>query len=198
MKRFRGGPRNSSRGGGFWAGFFKGGGGGGRVQVHGNFHILTSKKSLGGGGKPPTPRIRHCASQSKKKEYRICNPVETSRPGGPEGGFFFRRGNPRKVHLLPNRPPPPPHTHTEVPATGLKPLETPETGYYRIPTYIPTINYLLHGSITLLTEYQSIDLFPSKNTKNAPNKGCIVWNRYSFCAPYAICRFVKHRIVSNL
>ena len=47
----RGGSRNSSRGGGGGSGpeFF--GGGGVRVQVCGNFHILTSKKKeISGGG----------------------------------------------------------------------------------------------------------------------------------------------------
>ena len=43
-------------GGGFWAGILRGGV---RVQVHGNFHILTRKKRKktlrGGGVKPPTP-----------------------------------------------------------------------------------------------------------------------------------------------
>ena len=36
-------------------------GGGVRVQVHGNFHILTSenKKTSGGGGLTPPPWIRH-------------------------------------------------------------------------------------------------------------------------------------------
>ena len=44
----RGGPRNSS------------GGGGGRVQVRGNFHILTSKTNLLGVKPPnPLPWIRH-------------------------------------------------------------------------------------------------------------------------------------------
>ena len=41
----RGGSRNSSRGGGSGPEFFEGGGGV-RVQVHGNFHILTSKKKM--------------------------------------------------------------------------------------------------------------------------------------------------------
>ena len=36
---------NSSRGGGGSGPEFFGGGGGVRVQVHGNFHILTSKKT---------------------------------------------------------------------------------------------------------------------------------------------------------
>ena len=58
---YRGGSRNSSRGGS-GPEFFGGGGGGVRVQVRRNFHILTSKKkrkttSEGGGGlnplKPP-------------------------------------------------------------------------------------------------------------------------------------------------
>ena len=45
-------------GGGFWAGILRGGGD--RVQVHGNFHILTSQKktkktSGGGGGVNPLP-----------------------------------------------------------------------------------------------------------------------------------------------
>ena len=48
------GSRNSLRGGGFWARILRRGGGGVRVQVRGNFHILTSKKkkktSEGGGG----------------------------------------------------------------------------------------------------------------------------------------------------
>ena len=55
----RGGSRNSLRGGGGGSGpeFFEGGF---RVQVRGNFHILTSKKnkkttSEGGGVKPPNP-----------------------------------------------------------------------------------------------------------------------------------------------
>ena len=41
-----GGSRNSLKGGGgFWARILRRGGGGGvRVQVRGNFHILTSKK----------------------------------------------------------------------------------------------------------------------------------------------------------
>ena len=51
----RGGSRNSLRGGGFWARILRGGGV--RVQVRGNFHILTSKKtqktSAGGGFNPP-------------------------------------------------------------------------------------------------------------------------------------------------
>ena len=42
----RGGSRNSLKGGGGGSGpeFFEGGGGGIRVQVRGNFHILTSQK----------------------------------------------------------------------------------------------------------------------------------------------------------
>ena len=53
----RGGSGNSLRGGGSGPEFFEGGF---RVQVRGNFHILTSKKqkktSEGGGGfKPPNP-----------------------------------------------------------------------------------------------------------------------------------------------
>ena len=57
----RGGPRNSSGGGGGSGPKLFKGGGGVRVQVRGNFHILTSKKNLGGGGvKPHTPPwIRH-------------------------------------------------------------------------------------------------------------------------------------------
>ena len=56
----RGGSRNSLRGGGGGSGpeFFEGGGGGGvRVQVRGNFHILTSKtkQKSEGGFKPPPP-----------------------------------------------------------------------------------------------------------------------------------------------
>ena len=50
------------RGGGVWAGILQRGGGGVRVQVHGNFHILTSKKKtwVGGMFKPPKPPwIRH-------------------------------------------------------------------------------------------------------------------------------------------
>ena len=44
---FRGGSRNSLRGGGgSGPEFFEGGGGGVRVQVRGNFHILTSKKNV--------------------------------------------------------------------------------------------------------------------------------------------------------
>ena len=43
-------------------GILRGGGGGGRVQVHGNFHILTSTTKPGGGlTPPPPPWIRHCA-----------------------------------------------------------------------------------------------------------------------------------------
>ena len=42
---YRGGSRNSLRGGGFWARILRRGGGGVRVQVRGNFHILTSKKN---------------------------------------------------------------------------------------------------------------------------------------------------------
>ena len=50
----RGGPRNSSGGGGgFWAEIIQGGGV--RVQVRGNFHILTSKKPRGGGLNPIHP-----------------------------------------------------------------------------------------------------------------------------------------------
>ena len=67
----RAGSRHSSRGGGGGGSgleFFEGGGGGVRVQVRGNFHILTSKTkttSGGGGGvvnplPPPPPWIRHC------------------------------------------------------------------------------------------------------------------------------------------
>ena len=64
MINHRGGSGNSSRGGGFWAGILRGGGGV-RVQVHGNFHILTSKKTpqkTSEGGltpltPPPPPRI---------------------------------------------------------------------------------------------------------------------------------------------
>ena len=42
----RGGSRNSLKGGGgSGPEFFEGGGGGVRVQVRGNFHILTSKKT---------------------------------------------------------------------------------------------------------------------------------------------------------
>ena len=51
----RGGSRNSLRGGGSGSEFFEGGGGF-RVQVRGNFHILTSKKKqqpLKGGGLNP-------------------------------------------------------------------------------------------------------------------------------------------------
>ena len=58
---YRGGSRNSSRGV-FWAGILRRGGGGVRVQVHGNFHILTSKKKKPGGVKTlnnPPPRIHH-------------------------------------------------------------------------------------------------------------------------------------------
>ena len=57
---YRGGSRNSLKGGGGGSGpeFFEGGGGV-RVQVRGNFHILTSKKKkkkpLRGGVKPPKP-----------------------------------------------------------------------------------------------------------------------------------------------
>ena len=56
----RGGSRNSLWGGGGSGPEFFEGGGGVRVQVRGNFHILTSKKNTtseggGGGGKPPTP-----------------------------------------------------------------------------------------------------------------------------------------------
>ena len=57
---FRGGSRNSLRGGGGGSGseFFEGGGGV-KVQVRGNFHILTSKKRrkqpLKWGVKPPNP-----------------------------------------------------------------------------------------------------------------------------------------------
>ena len=40
----RGGPRNSSRGGGVWAGILQGGGGG-RVQVRGNYTDKQNKKS---------------------------------------------------------------------------------------------------------------------------------------------------------
>ena len=64
---YRGGSRNSlRRGGGFWARILRRGGGGGvRVQVRGNFHIVTSQKktSEGGGFKPPNPPpiwIRYC------------------------------------------------------------------------------------------------------------------------------------------
>ena len=48
----RGGPRNSSGGGGVLGRNSSGGGGGVRVQVRGNVHLLTSnnKKTLGGGG----------------------------------------------------------------------------------------------------------------------------------------------------
>ena len=52
----RGGSRNSLRGGGgSGPEFFEGGGGGGgvRVQVRGNFHILTKKKK----SKPPKPPL---------------------------------------------------------------------------------------------------------------------------------------------
>ena len=55
MTVYRGGSRNSSRGGGgSGPEFFEGGG---RVQVHGNFHILTSKqkKPRGGGVNPLSP-----------------------------------------------------------------------------------------------------------------------------------------------
>ena len=49
----RGGSRNSGGGGGFWAGILQGGV---RVQVHRNFHILTSKtKTSEGGGLNPLP-----------------------------------------------------------------------------------------------------------------------------------------------
>ena len=64
---YRGGSRNSS----------KGGGGGFRVQVRGNFHILTSKKkkktSEGGGFKPPNPPlwIRYCFSQTQTLLQRL-------------------------------------------------------------------------------------------------------------------------------
>ena len=52
MVIFRGGSRNSLRGGGVLGHNSSKGGGGVRVQVCGNFHILTSKKkktSEGGG-----------------------------------------------------------------------------------------------------------------------------------------------------
>ena len=55
---YRGGSRNSLKGGGGVLGQNSSKGGGGfRVQVRGNFHILTSKKKtpLKGGFKPPTP-----------------------------------------------------------------------------------------------------------------------------------------------
>ena len=50
----RGGPRNSLGGGGFWVGILQG-----RVRVHGNFHILTSKKKNNseGGGLNPLPPL---------------------------------------------------------------------------------------------------------------------------------------------
>ena len=56
----RGGSRNSLKGGGGSGPEFFDGGGGVRVQVRGNFHILTSKKtqkttSGGGGLNPLTP-----------------------------------------------------------------------------------------------------------------------------------------------
>ena len=54
----RGGPRNSSgRGGGGGSGpeFFKGGVV--RVQVDGNFHIMTSLTNFGGGGSPSDPPL---------------------------------------------------------------------------------------------------------------------------------------------
>ena len=47
----RTGTNSSGRGGSGPEFLIQGGGGGGyRVQVRGNFHILTSKKKLGGGG----------------------------------------------------------------------------------------------------------------------------------------------------
>ena len=57
----RGGSRNSLTGGGV-LGQNSSKGGGVRVQVRGNFHILTSKKTLkktseGGGVKPPNPPL---------------------------------------------------------------------------------------------------------------------------------------------
>ena len=55
MYRLQGGSRNSLRGGGVLGQNSSKGGGGVRVQVRGNFHILTSKKKKnqplkGGGG----------------------------------------------------------------------------------------------------------------------------------------------------
>ena len=65
LKESRGGPRNSSRGRGSGPEYFKF-----RVQVRGNFHILTSKK------------------KTKKPLGGVLNPLP---PGSATGGALFCR-----------------------------------------------------------------------------------------------------------
>ena len=86
-------PRVGSRSSlkwGFWARFLRGGGGG-RVQVRGNFHILTSKKKkkpLKGGGLNPLPPPPGSATDAygwgggggSSKQLKMCKQRATWQP----------------------------------------------------------------------------------------------------------------------
>ena len=71
---FRGGSRNSLKGGGFWARILRRGGA--RVQVRGNFHILTSKKNKNLLGL--THRILNYIITENMSDIRVCSPSPVS------------------------------------------------------------------------------------------------------------------------
>ena len=107
----RGGSRNSLRGGGgSGPEFFEGGGA--RVQVRGNFHILTSKKqtnknSEGGGGlnplPPPPPSGSATALFLVPKKIEIVSGTILCAEAGTLGHATYRLSSPtRKFGQLHN------------------------------------------------------------------------------------------------